>query len=61
MPAHAKQDNVATFDEGLSDELHIPLLNSSLLRNKVKSVSDYGTLIGKCKPSWIMIMRLYES
>lgn len=34
VPAHAGQANVATFDERLSDELQIPLLNSSLLRNK---------------------------
>jgi len=28
VPAHAKQDNVATFDEGLSDEVQIPLLRN---------------------------------
>ena len=35
VPAHPGQANVATFDERLSDQLQIPLLNSSLLRNKV--------------------------
>ena len=36
LAAHAKQENVATFDEGLSHELQIPLLNSSLIMNKVR-------------------------